>query len=192
MLTKKWVTYTHLSYINWFYTEECQLFKFHAMIYLNFILSISIQETVQEGTLSNWEDYTPGIIKIVMVSGVYLKVNRILTFKQKNDTFPRFNQMHLKWVKWANLWLKLGLLYLTQYLICINTQNHATVEICMFISIIFPNIARLYEKMEAWLPSWINANSTFVQYLPLCISYMLPQTPYANCMWDLNHLMFIF
>ena len=33
----------------------------------------------------------------------------------------------------------------------------------MFISITFPNYARLYETMEAQLPYWINANSTFVQ-----------------------------
>ena len=30
----------------------------------------------------------------------------------------------------------------------------------MFISITFPNIARLHETMEAWLSSWINANWT--------------------------------
>ena len=53
----------------------------------------------------------------------------------------------------------------------------------MFTSITFPNIARLYETMEAWLPPWINENLTFVQYLFLCIFDMLPQTPYANCIW---------
>ena len=52
----------------------------------------------------------------------------------------------------------------------------------MFISITFHNIARLYEMMEGWLPPWIKANSTFVQYLFLCIFDMLLQTPYANCM----------
>ena len=35
----------------------------------------------------------------------------------------------------------------------------------MFISITFPNIARLYETIEAGLPLWIDVNSTFVQYL---------------------------
>ena len=55
----------------------------------------------------------------------------------------------------------------------------------MFIFITFLNIARLYEMMEAWLPSWINANSTFVQYLFLCSYDMLLQTSYANCMWGL-------
>ena len=52
----------------------------------------------------------------------------------------------------------------------------------MFISITFPYIARLYETIEAWLSSWINANSTFVQYLFLCSFDMLLQTLYANCM----------
>ena len=33
----------------------------------------------------------------------------------------------------------------------------------MFISITFPNIARLYETIEARLPIWIDANSTFGQ-----------------------------
>ena len=35
----------------------------------------------------------------------------------------------------------------------------------MFISITFPNIARLYEMIEARLSIRIDANSTFVQYL---------------------------
>ena len=34
-----------------------------------------------------------------------------------------------------------------------------------------------------WLPPWINENLTSVQYLFLCIFDMLPQTPYANCIW---------
>ena len=34
---------------------------------------------------------------------------------------------------------------------------------------LFPNIARLYETMEARLSIWIDANSTFVQYLFLAI-----------------------
>ena len=54
--------------------------------------------------------------------------------------------------------------------------------VIIFISITFPQFARLYEAMEAWLPSWINANSTFVQYLFLCSFDMLLQTPHANCM----------
>ena len=52
----------------------------------------------------------------------------------------------------------------------------------MFISITFPYIARLYETIEAWLSSWINANSTFVQYLFLYSFDMLLQTLYANRM----------
>ena len=32
---------------------------------------------------------------------------------------------------------------------CINTENHPTVEFFMFMSIIFPYIARLYEMTEA-------------------------------------------
>ena len=52
----------------------------------------------------------------------------------------------------------------------------------MFISITFPNIATLYETMEAFLPSLITENLTFVQYLFLCIFDMLLQTPCANCM----------
>ena len=59
----------------------------------------------------------------------------------------------------------------------------------MFISITFPNIATLYEMMEAFLPSLITENLTFVQYVFLCIFYMLLQTPCANCM---RGLMFIF
>ena len=55
----------------------------------------------------------------------------------------------------------------------------------IFISITFPNIARLYETMEVWLPSWNNANSTYVQYLFLCAFDMLFQTPYANNMLGL-------
>ena len=46
----------------------------------------------------------------------------------------------------------------------------------MFIFIIFINIASLYERMEEWLPSWINATSTSVQYLFLCSYDMLLQT----------------
>ena len=67
-------------------------------------------------------------------------------------------------------------------LMCISTENHSTVEFFMFISNTFPYIARLYETIEAWLSSWINANSTFVQYLFLCSFDMLLQTLYANCM----------
>ena len=50
----------------------------------------------------------------------------------------------------------------------------------MFISITFPNIATLYEMMEAFLPSLITENLTFVQYLFLCIFDMLLQTPCAK------------
>ena len=46
----------------------------------------------------------------------------------------------------------------------------------MFIFIIFHNITSLYEMMEEWLPSWINANSTSVQYLFLCSYDILLQT----------------
>ena len=73
-------------------------------------------------------------------------------------------------------------MHVNQYLMCINTENHPTVEFFMFISITFPYIARLYETIEAWLSSWINANSTFVQYLFLYSFDILLQTLYANCM----------
>ena len=46
----------------------------------------------------------------------------------------------------------------------------------MFIFITFLNIASLYETMEEWLPHWINANSTSVQYLFLSSYDMLLQT----------------
>ena len=42
--------------------------------------------------------------------------------------------------------------------------------------IIFLNIASLFKMMEKWLPSWINAYSTSVQYLFLCSYDMLLQT----------------
>ena len=41
---------------------------------------------------------------------------------------------------------------------CINSQNHPIVETVMFIPIIVPNIAILYETVEVWSPSSINAN----------------------------------
>ena len=57
----------------------------------------------------------------------------------------------------------------------------------IFISITFPNIAWLYETIEARLPFWIDANSTFVQYLFLvvliCYSRQLMLTVY-----DVYHL----
>ena len=53
----------------------------------------------------------------------------------------------------------------------------------------FPNIARLYEMMEAWLTSWINAKSKFVQYVFLWSFDMLLQTPYATCMWGLMFIL---
>ena len=43
----------------------------------------------------------------------------------------------------------------------------------MFIFIVFLKIASLYEMMEEWLPPWINATSTSVQYLFLCSYDML-------------------
>ena len=69
--------------------------------------------------------------------------------------------------KMSKFWSKtrIILLHVNQYLMCINAENHPTVEFFMFISITFPYTARLYETIEAWLSSWINANSTFVQYL---------------------------
>ena len=56
---------------------------------------------------------------------------------------------------------------------------------------LFPSLSSIsldYKTMEAWLPSWINANSTFVQYPFHCSFDMLLQTPYANSM---RGLMFI-
>ena len=47
--------------------------------------------------------------------------------------------------------------------------NERNCMVFMFISIAFPNIARLYETIEARLPFWIDANSTFVQYLFLVV-----------------------
>ena len=46
----------------------------------------------------------------------------------------------------------------------------------MFIFIIFLNIASLCEMMGEWLTSWINVNSTSVQYIFLCSYDMLIQT----------------
>ena len=47
--------------------------------------------------------------------------------------------------------------------------NERNCMVFMFVSITFPNIARLYETIEVRLPFWIDANSTFVQYLFLVV-----------------------
>ena len=50
---------------------------------------------------------------------------------------------------------------------------------------LFINIASLYEMMEEWLPSWINANSTSVQYTYFFVVMICCSRHHANCMWGL-------
>ena len=50
---------------------------------------------------------------------------------------------------------------------------------------LFINIASLYEMMEEWLPSWINATSTSVQYTYFFVVMICCSRHHANCMWGL-------
>ena len=58
----------------------------------------------------------------------------------------------------------------------------------MLISITFPNIARLYETIETRLPFWIDANSTFVQYLFLVVLICCSRHLILTVRFDVHHL----